>query len=423
MPRRWSRPNSFEMSRINQIKILDLVRDNDGMSRADLARATGLSRPAVSSVVESLIDKYRLVVEVGLGDSTTSGGRRPRCLSFNGGEHYIIGLDVGTTNIHGVLANLYADVISEKVIPTQYESGFENVMSRCGDVIEYLITEAPVTEDDVLGIGVAVGGLVNRNTGIVEVAPKFGWEDVDVIGELSNRTSVPIVCDYVVRVMTLGEKWYGRGADFDDFICVSLSHGIGAGVIIDGNLFYGSQGMCGELGHVVVDKDSDVVCKCGNKGCLSALASGFGIAMAARRAIDAGETGDILIKLCNGNVSAITAETVADAARQGDELSMRIFRNAAEYIGLAMSTLINLFNPRAIFFGGGVAQAEDLLLDVVRDTVAAHAIPRLARDVKILPVTHGMDAPTMGAIALILREVLRLNICVKPPKQQRVTRW
>ncbi len=401
-----------EINRANQITVLRLVRENEGISRAEISRLCGLSRPAVSSIVDTLINKHRLVIETGFGEAAGVGGRRPRCLAFNGTEHFIIGVDVGTTKISAVVANLNAHIKAEKSVPTQYESGFENVMSRCSDAIDAVIAESGIASKRILGIGVAIGGLVNRNTHIVEFAPKFGWEDVDPVAELSKRTDIPVICDYVVRVMTLGEKWYGKGAQYDDFLCVSLGHGMGAGMVIDGDLFYGSAGMCGELGHIPIDKDSDVVCKCGNKGCLSALASGYGIARAAERAIKNGNTSEKLLAMCDNDTSQITAEMVANAAKLGDPLAQKVLSQAAEYIGLGIATMIHLFNPEAIFIGGGVVQSGEILFETIKKTIEKHTMKKLAQDVELNIVTHGMKATTMGTIALILREVLSLNITV-----------
>ena len=367
-------------------------------------------------MVQALIDEYRLVYETGLGSAGHGGGRRPRCLAFDGRSHQVIGLDIGTTHIHVVLANLDGETLSERRIPSHYDSGFENIMNTCCDEVEALIAQSPNGIEPILGVGMAVAGLINRRTQMVEVAPKFGWKDVDPVAVLSKRIDLPIIADYVVRVMTLGEKWYGRGAEFDDFICVSLSHGIGAGMVIDGNIFYGAKGMCGELGHIVVDRDSKVLCKCGNRGCLSALASGYGIAMSAQRAIENGEQSKLISRYCEGDFPVVSAEIVAIAAKQGDPLAERIFREAAEYIGVGLVNLLHLFNPQAIFLGGGLVQAGDLLLDTVRETIGRKGIDRLVQDVEILPVTHGMRTTTMGAIALILREVLKMNIL---PEQSR----
>ncbi len=403
-------PNNSNSPNPNYVRALGLIRANKGISRAEISRITGLSRPAISDVVDALINRYSLVIETGWGPSTGGGGRRPRCLAFNSDSFYIVGLDVGTTHLHGILANLDGKASADLRIPSRCDAGFENVMDRCANLIERLIADSGVPRKKILGIGVGVGGLVNRRTGIVELAPKFGWRDVDVAGHLSKKFDMPILCDYVVRVMALGEKWFGRGAQYDNFICVSLSHGVGAGVVIDGKLLYGADGMCGELGHIVADKDSAVQCKCGKYGCLSALASGFGIAEAARRAFGRGRESSALQALCGGDLESITAEMVLKAAQSGDALAAEVLAKATQYIGIGISILINLFNPQAIFIGGGLAQSGDILFDPIRETVAKHALSHLVKDVQILPVTHGANTPNMGAIALVLSEVLKLNI-------------
>ena len=397
--------NAKFISEINKTKVINLIRDNEGISRADLAKKSGLSAPTISRIVETLI-REGLTTEIGTGES--NGGRRPTLIKFSGSDSFIIGIDLGTTNIYGVLANLDAKVIAEIRRPTQVEEGFSRIMERTSGIINELQNRLGDKKDKVCGIGLAIAGLINRERNIVEFSPDFHWHNVDVRAALSPRHMVPVIFDNVTRVMALGEMWYGAGRDYRNFIMINVGYGIGAGIIIQGSPLYGLKGMAGEFGHITLDKDSSVQCDCGNFGCLEALASGNAIAKAAQKELRNGAL-SILSDMCGGDLSRLTAEMVANAAKQGDGTAWTIFDRAAEYLGLGIAGLINLLNPEAVFIGGGVAQAGDILFDRVRKTVSARALSKTAGEVAILPATFGLKSAVMGAISLILSGVVNLD--------------
>ena len=397
--------NAQYINRLNSIKVLDLVRNSDGISRADIAKKSGLSAPTASRIVESLIDEG-LIQEVGTGIST--GGRRPTLLKFSGDENFIIGIDMGTTNIYGVVTNLDAKIMAEAKRSTHVEEGFFSIMDRTSAIIDELKRHLGSKQSRLFGIGMAVAGLINREKNIVEFSPDFHWHNVDILGALTPKYKIPIIFDNVTRVMALGELHYGAGRQFRNFICVNVGYGIGGGIIIDGKPLYGPYGMAGELGHITLDKNSTVQCDCGNFGCLEALASGHAIARSAQSEMESGAK-TLLAEMCGGNISEITAEMVANAAKKGDSFAWSVFNKAAEYRGLGIAALINFFSPEAVVIGGGVAQAGDILFDNVRRIVNARALHKIAKDVVIIPATFGMEAAVMGAVSLILSEVLSLN--------------
>jgi glucokinase-like ROK family protein len=391
--------------KLNTRKVLKLIRDNPPISRAEIARVSGLSAPTVSRIVDDLI-KDGLVEEIGMGAS--SGGRRPTLLRFSPNNNFIIGIDLGTTNIYGVLANLEAEIISEEKTPTRVEEGFYNIMDRTLKIIKKLKSLLGRKQGRLCGIGMAVAGLINRKRNIVEFSPNFHWHDVDIIKYMAPKVDIPIFFDNVTRVMALGELCYGVGKKYKNFICVNVGYGIGAGIIINGQPLYGTKGMAGEFGHITLEKDSKIQCYCGNFGCLEALSSGNGIARAARLELEKGAK-SILRDMCNDNLDNLTAEMVADAAKKGDALAWNVFHRAAEYLGIGISALINLFNPEAIVIGGGVTMAGDILFDTVRKTVKARALSKISHEVEILPATFGLKAAVMGAVSLILQKVLNLD--------------
>jgi glucokinase-like ROK family protein len=394
------------INKLNKIKILNTIREHEQISRAEIAKVSGISAPTVTRIVNSLIEDEHLVKEIGSGESR--GGRRPTLVEFSALENFVIGIDIGKTHIDGVLTDLNANTVSEIRIETKIEEGYDNIISRTSNIICDLQNQVRVNGKHIFGIGLAVGGLVNRVKNVIEISPDFHWKNVDIERAISGKCKLPLKFDNVTRVMDLGELWYGVGKYVDNFIVINVGYGIGAGIIIDRKPLYGPFGMAGEFGHITMVKDSDIQCECGNYGCLEALSSGHAIALLAKKAVE--KNGDsYLLQLTGGDISLIDAETVATAARQGDQVATKIWDEAIEYLGTGIANIINLISPQVVLIGGGVAQSGDLIFSKINDIVSRRTIKTASRKVKIEPVTFGMKAASKGAIALILNEVLSLN--------------
>ncbi|MEE9463009.1 MAG: ROK family transcriptional regulator [Bacteroidales bacterium] len=396
------------INKLNKIKVLGLIRETGPVSRADIVKRTGLSAPTVTRIVDGLIHDEKLVAEVGMGSS--SGGRPPLLVKFNSEQNYVIGIDLGATFTRGALSNLDGKFINEIKIPTKLESGFDAIMEDLSDLIHRLSNgNSKVKKQRIFGVGIAVAGLINRRKNLVEYSPDFDWYNVDIANALGKSIEFPVIFDNVTRLMALGGLSYGAGQKLQNFICVNVGYGIGAGIIVDGKLLMGADGFAGEFGHITVETDSDIQCSCKKYGCLEALASGKAIALIARSRIARGQS-SLLVELCGGDVNKITAKMVADATRKGDELASNVFNRAMDYIGIGISSLVNIFNPELVTIGGGVSLAGDIFFDNIRKSVDRNIMQPTSREVEILPVTFGENAALMGAFALILQRVLNLDI-------------
>lgn len=396
------------INKLNKIKVLGLIREDGPLSRADLVKRTGLSAPTVTRIVDGLIHDEKLVTEVGMGSS--SGGRPPLLVRFNSGENYVIGIDLGATFTRGALSNLDGKFINEIKIPTRLESGFEAIMEDLSDLIHRLDNGSFKTRKQrIFGVGVAVAGLVNRQKNLIEYSPDFDWYNVDIMTALEKSIDYPVIFDNVTRLMALGGLSFGAGQKLQNFVCVNVGYGIGAGIITDGKLLMGADGFAGEFGHITVETDSDIQCSCKKYGCLEALASGKAIALTARSRLARGQS-SLLLDLCGGDINKVTAKMVADAARKGDELASNVFKRAMDYLGIGISNLINIFNPELVTLGGGVSLAGDIFFDYIRESVKRNIMQPTSREVEILPVAFGENAALMGAFALILNRVLQMDI-------------
>lgn len=400
--------NAIYINRINKISILGLIREQGMISRADLVKESGLSAPTVTRITDSLIKKEKLVVSLGKGDS--SGGRPPVLLKFDGKRNYVIGIDLGATTTRGVLSNLDGEFLTEINLPTRLEEGFDEVMSDVTALISKLAeSKANVKKERIYGVGIAVAGLVDLNKKIIEYSPVFDWNQVDILKALESKVEFPVIFDNVTRLMALGGMCFGKGQKEQNFICINVGYGIGAGIIVNGKLLTGSDGFAGEFGHITIDKDSDIQCSCKKYGCLEALASGKAIALTAQSRLARGQD-SILSNMCKGDFSKVTAKMVADAAKEGDELAMNVFNRAMEYIGLGISNMVGIFNPDLIVIGGGVSMAGDIFFDTIRNVVQKNSMRPSARQVNILPVAFGENAGIMGAFSLILNKVLNFEL-------------
>ncbi len=400
--------NAVYINRLNKIEVLGLIREHGTISRAEIVEISGLSAPTVSRIVKGLIREEKLVESIGIGDS--SGGRPPVMLKFKGEESYVIGIDMGATATRGVLSDLNGKFIEEIKFPTRLNDGFEEIAGDVGDLIQKLAdSDRKAASARIFGVGIAVAGLVDFEHNIIEYSPDFKWHNVDIVGELRKKIDYPIIFDNVTRLMALGGLSYGKGMKSNNFICINVGYGIGSGVIVDGELLRGARGFAGEFGHITAERDSKIQCSCEKYGCLEALASGKAIASTAQRLLSDGKKSKIL-ELCKGEISLVTAKTVAEAASQGDELSLRIFNEATDHIGIGIANLVNLFNPEMVIVGGGVSLAGDLFFDNIRRVVGQHVIQSSGKDLPIIPVAFGENAALMGAFALILKRVMDLSL-------------
>jgi glucokinase-like ROK family protein len=335
-------------------------------------------------------------------------GRPFKLIKFHGENNYIIGIDLGTTSIRGVLANLNAEVIKEVELETKIKTGVEGVFDQVNRVISKLINTQSIDINRIHGIGMAIAGLINKRTNIIEFSPAFNWKNVKVEDLIQTPNKYPIVFDNVTRVMALGELRYGIGLKYRNFICVNVGFGIGGGIIIDGQPLMGTDGMSGEIGHVTVEKNSKRLCSCGNYGCLQALASGEGMTTTAREQLEKGKK-SVLTQMCKNNLDELDAKMIVEAAKMQDQLALSILEEAIGYIALHIADLIKIFNPQAVVVSGGVSFNGDIFFEPLKRIINEHIMPNCSTKVEILPGSNHGNATIMGALSLILNEVLNLN--------------
>src|SRR4051812_8923099 len=318
-------------------------------------------------------------------------------------QKYIIGVDLGGTNI--VVGAMSADGkhhFAMRSIPTNAELGAEGVADRIVGLIEGVvldtIAETNGSRRDFLGVGVGAPGPLDREKGLVVVAPNLGWRDFPLRDRITERLGMPATLDNDANCATVGEWWQGAAKGGRNVVGMTIGTGIGGGLIIDGQLFHGSSDVAGEIGHTTIDLNGRH-CKCGKYGCLEAYASGPAIATRAREILVRGGRASLPPSLVGGQVDKITAQTVYDAAKRGDAVANEIVRDTARYLGAGVANLLNTFNADVVVIAGGVTQAGDTLFVPLQAEVRRRAFRPAVEAARIVPGALPGTAGVVGAVA------------------------
>ena len=383
------------------VAVLDYVRAHGPCTRSSLVAGTGLSRAVVTQRVAALLE-YGLLIEAGRGPST--GGRAPRTVSFSSDAGYLLTADLGATSIDVAVANLAGEILVHADEPSDVAAGPNAVLSRVEELFHRCLTEVDRLPGELWGIGVGVPGPVEFETGR-PIAPPImpGWDGYR-IRERFLKYGAPVWVDNDVNVMALGELTAGVGRGQQNLVFIKIGTGIGAGIIVDGRLQRGSQGCAGDIGHIQVPhSDREVICRCGNVGCLEALAGGAALGRDAELAASEGRSA--FLRALLDERGSLTAADVGRAAEHGDPTSVELITSAAREIGLALATVVNLLNPSRIVVGGGVAEVGDLLLATIRQTVYRRSLPLATRHLVVERSELGGLAGVTGAAVMVANEL------------------
>ncbi|MDE3173059.1 MAG: ROK family protein [Gemmatimonadota bacterium] len=316
-------------------------------------------------------------------------------------QEFIIGVDLGGTNIvTGALTPDGARTCGVRSVPTDVASGAEGVVDHIVGAIEATIAatmeETGVGRDAFRGVGIGAPGPLDRERGIVIVAPNLGWRNFPLRDRVQDRVKLPATLDNDANCATLGEWWLGAARGARHVIGLTIGTGIGGGLVIDGRLFHGASDVAGEIGHTTIDMDGRH-CKCGNYGCLEAYASGPAIATRAREVLDRDSTASLMPAMVGGDLTRLTAQTVYDAAKAGDRVADEIVRDTARYLGAAVANLLNIFNPDVVVIAGGVTLAGERLFGPLQAEVRRRAFAPAVDAARIVPGILPGTAGVVGA--------------------------
>jgi len=382
----------------NHRLVLRAVYEFGPISRAEVARSTGLTRTTVSDVVTDLLDDG-MVEEVGRGPS--SGGKAPILLSIIGDARQVIGLDLGEAVFSGALVNLHGEVRRVVELPVDGRDGDE-ALALVFRLVDELLADAAVSP---LGIGVGTPGLVDARTGTILWAVNLQWQDLPLGGLLAERYGLPTNVANDSQAAALAEYTFGGdGPRQANLVTIKIGRGIGAGLVLNGTLFQGDGFGAGEIGHVAV-VDDGAACRCGGFGCLETVASSR--AIAARAAVIAVELGSAP---ASGATEELAFEAVLAAYRAGDPAARTAALEAARYIGRAVAGLIGALNIGRIVLDGPVTAFGDEWLATVRDEAGRRAFGLLGRDTEIVVGRLAPNVVVLGASALLITRELGLSL-------------
>jgi len=388
--------NNKFLKQFNQALILDLIRTNNSISKAELSELTGLSPTAIGVIVSGLLEEG-YIHETGIGES--KGGRRPVLLELKPNSYFSLGFDLDTDYVHAILIDLMGNIVYERFIdmPKVFET--ENVIALLEDEIENVLQSFKLDREKLLGIGISVPGLVDIKTHKIVLAPNLGWNEVDIREHLKKFSGMKIYIENEAMASAICESWLGKCQGIDNFVCINIKSGIGAGIFTNGKLYRGSGGTAGEVGHIVVSENGPK-CGCGNYGCLETLASTYRIVENARKLVRQGAV-SVLNEI--ENVDDITIDTIVKAAENGDEVARSILLESARYIGIAVSNLVNTLNPQAIVLGKDFVKYADIALEQVKKVVEGKALKMPTSIIDITYSSIGAKVSALGAAIIPLK--------------------
>ena len=321
-------------------------------------------------------------------------------------KEHVVGIDIGGTKLATVVADKTGHILGKVRKPTHSEKGPEYAIGLLFDMVREVVSQVGLEQTSISAIGVSCGGPLDTKTGIVYSPPNLpGWDALPLKALLESEFQVPVIIENDANASALAEFRFGGGRGYSAVLYMTMSTGIGGGIVIDGQVYHGANDSAGEVGHQILLPNGPR-CGCGKRGCLEALCSGPAIARRAQAALQkqrkGGKSPTALLALADERIEAIKSEHVLAAARTGDALALELVQETAYYMGWGIANLVNILNPDIVLLGTIAVAAGDLLLDPIRETVSKFAMTRPAEAVHIAPAQLGDALGDLAAVALVV---------------------
>jgi predicted NBD/HSP70 family sugar kinase len=383
---------------INRSKLLEAIRTVGMISRIDLARTTGLSQSLITGLTADLIQEG-LIIEKQSG--IYKGGRRPILLALNPEGAFVVGVNLTIGEISVVIVNFEGTVVVSNTLPvSKSHHSPPEIADSVASAVQACIWEANFARDQIKGVGIGVPGLVNADSGHIRFLPNYSWENVNLRELVQSRLKHPCYIDNSSNTLALAEQWFGEGKGVDNFLVVTIENGVGLGAVINGRIFRGESGISGEFGHLTIDPDGPQ-CRCGKKGCLEAYAGNIAILRDARQAALKG------LWQCS-DAEAFTHKDAVRAANDGADALREIFSRAGRVLGIGISHLMALFDPKKIIITGKGVRAGDLIFSDMYRTVDQSVSKKFGpRTVEFIVQKWTEQDWARGAGAMVLQELYK----------------
>ncbi|MBF0278153.1 MAG: ROK family transcriptional regulator [SAR324 cluster bacterium] len=383
---------------INQFSILNTIRTSNAISRVEIARITGISRASVTGITARLISE-NLIFEKEIQDSSLRGRRRVM-LALNPDAVYVVGVKISAFKVSFAVTNMEAGILSSLAIPIQTgKRPVEYIANLIEDGIRHCVEEAQLQLKQISGIGIGIPGFIDSRSGICHWTPLYQKGEIPLRDLIQERLKISTYIENDANTITLGEQWFGQGKGIDNFIVVTIEHGIGMGIVINSQMYRGVKSIGAECGHMVLIPEG-TLCRCGKKGCLEAYVSDVSILELARQA-HADQ------KWHADNIEQLTIEKVTALAQKGQPVLRSIFKKAGEILGIGLSNLIHIFNPERIIITGEGVRAGDMLFVPMREAVNRHSHHEMLSSAKILIQKWDDTDWARGAASLVLQELYK----------------
>lgn len=373
----------------NRNLVLKTIFGHENISRAEIARITRLTRTTVSDIMSNLIDEG-LVSEIGVGQS--QGGKNPILLSLIEDSRWLIGLDLAQNQFRGAVVNLRGKIRDVVTIPVNDGDGIE-ALPLVYQILDKLISS---TSQPLSGIGVGAPGLINTSEGLVVNAVNLNWKNLPLTSLLEERYHLPVYILNDCQAAAIGEMTYGKDFQKDkNLVLINVHHGIGAGIIINREIFQGDGGFAGEIGHIVVVHDRGEICRCGKRGCLETVASAKALIRQARELVK--QFPDCRLP---HDTQQITLDTIEEAFKAGDPLIRDLVLKTADYIGMAISNIVGILNIQNVVLEGDMTRFGAPWLDKIRTVMMNYSLDRPLENTRVEIGQLGENAIILGAAAV-----------------------
>ena len=372
----------------NRRLVIEALRERGVASRAELARATELSRSTISTIVGDLIDAGLAVERDGQPEGETHAGRPGVMVALDPSAGIALAIDFGHRHLRVAVSDLSHTVLAERWRELDVDASASEGLAQASDFVDEVLDEAELDRGRVIGAVMGLPAPINRLTGTVwdsSILP--GWVGIDAAAEASSRLKLPVTVENDANLGALAELTWGAAKGRSEVAYLKVASGVGGGLISGGRLSHGVGGTAGEIGHTIVAQDGPV-CRCGNHGCLETLASARAVANL----------------LSISRREQISIRRMLELSDAGDAATRRLIGDAGRALGVAVANLCNIVNPETVVIGGDMALAGDVLLDPVREVVQRNAIPSAAADTEIVAGVLGERAEMLGALALVMHE-------------------
>ncbi|MBQ8526696.1 MAG: ROK family transcriptional regulator [Clostridia bacterium] len=378
------------MKSTNITLILNKIREHGSISRVQIAKETGLTPATVTNLTSELLTAG-IIVEADTGCST--GGRKPIMLKFNTSDYGICSAYISPVKVEFAVANFEADIIYYNSIPLPKENSVEKSM----EFIEKQYAEySRTTNRKISGLGLGLHGIVDTDSGISVFAPNLDWRNVPIGNMLQERLNLPVFADNDVRLMTIGEMWYGVAKNVSDLVFVYIGSGIGGAIVINGNLYNGFKNGSGEIGHCTIDTDGDM-CSCGNRGCVQTKANRNAMLNAMKSYI--ADEASILSQ------DSGCADIVRACIYNSDPVACRVINDEARYLGITVNNLINMFNPKMVVVNSDIKDFDKAVMPGLTEEAKKRKMKFFDSSTEIKYSHLGEMAVLKGGIAMVLKKI------------------